>query len=252
MCYGRAWATKGVTMNCKSGEVVLILGNGKTRLLSAITETILKPPQMTQSTILVRGNVQYQGNVHVSLQDVTTNAQLANLHSGSTLQNVLQTPTNSIQAIEKAMKLTNFDEIVLSDVKSTQTKLQSIVTTQEQDLANNNNDSSSVVALSPSEWSCVFLTRVLAQAYSSNTLKSSVLLLDQIMIPENYEGRFIQNLQQSGAATILTSNRWTLGRFADRIIVLKDGAIVESGTHLELLSQPSSQYAQQWKQITSM
>lgn len=67
------------------------------------------------------------------------------------------------------------------------------------------------------------------------------------------EAQFIRSLQNSGASTILTSKRWAMGRLVDRIIVLKEGNIVEHGTHAELVSKGSkhSLYARKWAQLTS-
>ncbi|MEO6627902.1 MAG: ABC transporter ATP-binding protein, partial [Aquihabitans sp.] len=40
----------------------------------------------------------------------------------------------------------------------------------------------------------------------------------------------------SGAVTVLVSHRFSSVKMADRIVVLDGGAVVESGTHLELLA----------------
>lgn len=113
--------------------------------------------------------------------------------------------------------------------------------------------------LSPSEWSKLFLTRALARCILNNDsllsshnslskcLVGTVLLLDEILsqMSETEEIDLIKRLKSSGAAILLSSNRWALGRFADRIIVLKNGAIVESGGHAELLSLGRI-YASRW------
>ena len=67
------------------------------------------------------------------------------------------------------------------------------------------------------------------------------------------ESQFVKCLRISGAASILTSKRWALGRFVDRIYVLKDGNIVEHGTHAELLAKGAkhSLYAKKWVRLTS-
>ncbi len=67
------------------------------------------------------------------------------------------------------------------------------------------------------------------------------------------EAQFIKALRNSGAASVLTSKRWALGRMVDKIIVLKDGNVVETGTHTELVSKGAkhSLYAKKWAQITS-
>lgn len=83
----------------------------------------------------------------------------------------------------------------------------------------------------------------------------SILLLDDALscCNEVEEANIIKSLKSTGAATVLSSNRWALGRFADRVIVMRNGKILESGTHTELLGKGSIQsyYASQWDAITA-
>lgn len=126
--------------------------------------------------------------------------------------------------------------------------------------------------LSPGEWSKVLLTRVLAQTIHNNdnvlasnsgstgdkslenSLMGSVLLLDDLTVwmSEVEEANLLKNLRRTGAATIFSSNKWSTGRFADRICVVKDGAIVETGTHNELIARGPQQslYAAKWHLMT--
>lgn len=121
--------------------------------------------------------------------------------------------------------------------------------------------------LTPSEWSKVLLTRSIAQAVFSNdnpmaspdtvqrSLIGSLLLLDDVTshVNEVEEAALIKALRSTGAAVLLASNHWASGRFVDRIVVMKDGAVVESGTHAELLQRgpANSLYAIKWNQMTS-
>ena len=121
--------------------------------------------------------------------------------------------------------------------------------------------------LSPSEWSKLLLARVLSQAIYDNenlagnndqvenSLAGSILLLDDVVahLSEVEEARIIRDLKKTGAATILATNRWATGRFADRIAVVKGGTIVESGTHSELLNRGPQQsiYAAKWHAMTA-
>ena len=120
--------------------------------------------------------------------------------------------------------------------------------------------------LSPAEWSKLILAKVIAQtihdndnaAASSdkveNSLIGSVLLLDDptVLLSEVEEAKLLRQLRQTGAASILTTNKWATGRFADRIAVVKDGAIVENGTHDELIARGPQQslYAAKWHAMT--
>lgn len=120
--------------------------------------------------------------------------------------------------------------------------------------------------LSPAEWSKLILAKVIAQTVYDNdnaaastdkienSLMGSVLLLDDatVLLSEVEEAKLLRELRQTGAATILTSNKWATGRFADKIAVVKDGAIVESGTHNELIARGPQQslYAAKWHAMT--
>jgi ABC-type hemin transport system ATPase subunit len=144
-------------------------------------------------------------------------------------------------------------------------KLSTIFTANEEDLRPTSLKPRSTV-LSPGEWSKLILTRVLAQTIYDNdnalatsdkvenSLVGSVLLLDDptALLSEVEEGKLLRDIRQTGAATVLTSNKWATGRFADHICVVKDGAIVEMGSHNDLISRGPQQslYASKWHAMT--
>lgn len=144
-------------------------------------------------------------------------------------------------------------------------KLGTVLTSNEEDLRPSSLKPRSSV-LSPGEWSKLILTRVLAQTIydndnalatpdkTENSLVGSVLLLDEptSLFSEVEEGKLLQNLRDSGAATVLTTNKWATGRFADHIVVVKDGMIVESGSHMDLINRGPQQslYASKWQAMT--
>ena len=66
------------------------------------------------------------------------------------------------------------------------------------------------------------------------------------------EAHVIASLRSTGAAVLLTSNRWATGRFVDRIVVIDGGSVVESGTHPDLLNlgPERSLYARQWSAMS--
>ena len=80
-----------------------------------------------------------------------------------------------------------------------------------------------------------------------------MLLLDDAtsLMNELEEIHLVKSLRKSGAATLITSNRWSTGRFADRIAVVKNGSIIECGTHADLLGRgpQKSAYAAKWAQM---
>ena len=273
-------------MTCNSGEVVLILGDdssGKTRLLTAISETIVTPPKRSRSTTLARGKVivggldttkweksQLKRKVGILLNDARTLADVSHLYSGVRLATILQPICPNVpkplrasiygSAVSLASKLSGISTTLIPRLPS---KLSTIVTANEDELSKN----SELHTMSAAEWSKIHLTKVLAQAIACNDnplsspnavprcLVGSILLLDDATtyMDEVDEAQLIKELRSSGAATVMTSRRWALGRFVDRVVVMKNGSVVESGTHEELLSKGSqhSAYAKKWAQITS-
>ena len=73
-----------------------------------------------------------------------------------------------------------------------------------------------------------------------------------VLLSEVEEARLLKDLRRTGAATVMSTNKWATGRFADTIVVVKDGAIVESGTHNELIARGPQQslYAAKWHAMT--
>ena len=287
----RAWAVRGANLECKNGEVLVVLGDdgsGKSRLLTSLAESMVAPPKRALSANQVRGTVSV-GGVDVSkwdrsllkrrlglwLTDVRTVADMANTVSGNSLEEILEPidglasigPSHKITSSEKAaillgLKITGLYSTLLPKLPS---KLSTIITANEEDLKPSLLGSQSCV-LSPAEWSKLLIARILAQAVYDNdnsaasadrvenSLMGSVLVLDEpaALLSEVEEAKFLKELRKTSAATIITSNKWATGRLGDRIVVLKDGAIVESGTHNELLARgpQGSLYAAKWHEMT--
>eukprot|EP00977_Amphora_coffeiformis_P015977 scaffold4833_cov233-Amphora_coffeaeformis.AAC.12 len=290
----RAWVVRGATFACRSGEVMLILGDesaGKSRLLATVAESFLSPPRGAATVTRVnRGSITLGGldvakwdgsslrkRVGVILNDVRTCSDKAKILSGLTMEEILEpfdglrsvdpshSPTLSERAcITQALHITGLNASLLPRLPS---KMSTVVTANEEDLKPSHFRARSVV-LSPVEWSKVLLARVLSQTIFDNDstshnsdkfencLLGSVLLLDDVTsgLSEIDEARLLKNLRQTGAAVVVTSNRWAAGRWADKIVVVRDGVIVESGTHAELLTRGAqkSLYASNWHAMTSM
>ena len=282
----RAWACQGAQLSCKNGEVCLVLGDdgsGKSRLLTALAETLVSPPTKSRSTVFVRGQINVGGvdvtrwdkkklkrNLGLVLNDVRTLSDTAELFSGLTLLEILD-PTNgsgggpgspSHNAMNIALQVTGLSSLVAH----LPSKLSTVVTANEDELSPSPTRPSAQI-LSPSEWSKVLLSRAIAQAVFGNdnpmtspdavqrSLVGSLLLLDDVTAHANEieEATLIKALRATGAATLLTSNHWASGRHANKVVVIKDGAVVESGTHAELMQRgpAHSLYALRWKQMTT-
>jgi ABC-type multidrug transport system fused ATPase/permease subunit len=288
----RSWAVRGANLSCRNGEVVALLGDdgaGKSRFLTTLAEAVLGPPKNSMTTNKVRGAVYFGGlesskwsrsqlksRAGVILNDIRSTSDFAQVSSGLTLEEILEpidglrlgqgphaTGSNEKASMLLALKMTGLYSTLLPKLPS---KLLTGVTANEEDMKPSPLRPRYNI-LSPSEWSKVLLARVLAQVIFDNensasandrvesSLVGAYLLLDEATanMSEVEEARLIRDLQRAGAATIMSSNRWSIGRLVDRIAVVKEGAIVETGTHSELLSRGPQQsiYAAKWLAMTS-
>ena len=282
----KSWAIKGANVQCRNGEVVLVIGaggSGKSRLLTSISEHVFAPPKSARTTTYARGTINVSGvdlskwdratlqrRVGVWLHDVRTVSDYASLMTGCTLEEILepildsQMSSKAKNAVVLAMKITGLGSKLSKQLPS---RLSTVVSANEDELKPSPLRPPSY-SLSPSDWSLVLLTKVLAQLIAgndnqqstpkriANCLVGSVLLLDDAtsQMGEVDEAQFISALRSTGAAVVLTSKRWATGRFADRIVVINNGSIVESGTHADLmnLGPQRSLYAHQWQRMSSI
>jgi len=266
-------------------------GSGKTRLLTTLAEALTFPPKRIITTNKVRGLISIGGldvskwnrkklkqRLGILLSDVRMVADSASLFSGWTMEEILE-PVDGLRssnndplqrtytkaeksAMLLALKITGLYGTLLARLPS---KTSTIFTANEDDLRPTSLKPRSTV-LSPGEWSKLILARVLAQtiydndnALASNdkienSLVGSVLLLDEptTMHSEVDEGQLYSDLRLTGAATMISTNKWATGRFADQICVVKNGAIVEMGSHNELIARGPQQslYAAKWQAMT--
>uniref|UniRef100_A0A7R9ZSK3 ABC transporter domain-containing protein n=1 Tax=Craspedostauros australis TaxID=1486917 RepID=A0A7R9ZSK3_9STRA len=211
----------------------------------------------------------------ILLNDIRTAADTASIVSGLTLEEVLEPlngsktldPGRQLSAVEKAsmllsMKITGLYTSLLPKLPS---KWSTVITANEEDLRPSPLRPRSTV-LSPSEWSKLLLAKILAQTISDNDnsaasndkidscLMGSVLILDDptVLLSEVEEATLLNKIRRTGAATVMSTNKWATGRFADKVAVIKDGRVVETGTHNELLSRGPQQslYAAKWQAMT--
>ncbi|HZU31960.1 MAG TPA: ATP-binding cassette domain-containing protein, partial [Candidatus Angelobacter sp.] len=88
--------------------------------------------------------------------------------------------------------------------------------------------------LSGGEWQKIGLARAYMRKAQIIILDEPTAALDARAEYETFQ-RFAHLV--SGQIALLISHRFSTVRMADRIVVLKNGAILEQGTHSELLSQ---------------
>lgn len=84
----------------------------------------------------------------------------------------------------------------------------------------------------------------------------AILILDEATSALDSESelhikRIVNNLKESGKTVILIAHRLGTVMSADRIYVLKDGELIEEGTHHELLEN-NSHYSKFWKSQTEL
>lgn len=99
--------------------------------------------------------------------------------------------------------------------------------------------------LSGGQWQKLALARAFARRDSAK-----VLILDEptASLDPRSEARIFEMFARlaRGCTTIMITHRLASARIADRIIVLKDGCLVEEGTHNELV-QKNGEYADLWR-----
>ena len=78
-----------------------------------------------------------------------------------------------------------------------------------------------------------------------------ILILDEATSALDYESeRIIQSNMRAitkGRTVIIIAHRLAAVRTCDRIIAIKDGSIIEDGTHRDLLARPNGTYAKLWR-----
>ncbi len=167
--------------------MILVLGDvssGKTRLLTAIAEAIATPPKRSRSTILVQGKIKVGGvelnqwdrpvimrKMGIHLNDARSISTFSQLNSGSSLAGILRPIDKEVSpslrdrvfnnAIDLASKMSGVSTSLFPKLQS---KLSTRITVYDDELSR----SSDLHTLSASEWSLIYLTKVIAQAIATN------------------------------------------------------------------------------------
>jgi subfamily B ATP-binding cassette protein HlyB/CyaB len=81
------------------------------------------------------------------------------------------------------------------------------------------------------------------------------LIFDEATSALDYESELIiqNNMRQivRGRTVIIIAHRLAAVRICSRIVAIKDGRIIEDGTHQDLLNQPDGFYAKLWRMQSS-
>ncbi|HBK83077.1 MAG TPA: ABC transporter ATP-binding protein [Flavobacterium sp.] len=219
---------KGVSFTIKAGEKIAFVGQngaGKTTL----TKLLLRFYEPTSGKILLDGmpisrynKSEYQAYFGVLFQDffryeltVRENIAIGKIDE-----------INNQSQIEKAAQLSLADEVIAELAHGYEQQLgKRFVRGQE---------------LSGGQWQKI----ALARAYMKN---AEVIILDEptSALDSKAESEVFERLIHliTNKTSIIISHRFSTVRKADRIIVLQEGSILETGTHLELMEN-NKLYAQ--------
>jgi ATP-binding cassette subfamily B protein len=217
------YVLKDINLKVKPGETIAILGatgSGK----SALVKLIPRFYDVDKGEILIDGT---------NIKDVTFNSlrkqigfvsQERHLFSRSIRDNIAfgnrEIPFNDVKY---AARVSNIDEFIEQELpKEYQTKVGERGTT-----------------LSGGQKQRVAIARAFA-------IKPKILILDDATsaIDSDYEYKIFQRMKNDlkNTTTFIITQRISTVKYADKIIVLKDGKILQEGTHEELIENKQAMY----------
>lgn len=204
-----------VSVEVKTGEFVAIVGasgSGKSTLLRLLLG--LEQP--------ASGRIYYD---HFSLDQLhlpqlrhqigTVLQQSSLIHSGSVLANVCGMHQFPLEQVWEALELTGLAE----DIRQMPMGIHTILTEGGQ-------------TLSMGQRQRLLLARALAG-------KPRILMLDEATssLDAETQAQFIHNLKILGLTRIMIAHRLSTVRYADRILVLQEGRVMQQGTYEQLSQQ---------------
>ena len=215
----RRAALTRVSLEIRTNQVVAIIGEsgaGKTTLL----EVLLGLRLPSEGQVLINGmdvvgvdRERYRSHAAVLLQDFTR----FELQVGEFVTLGPGTDTPNGRSVREALEAASVAELGNGPFGLEQRVGQS--------------DASSR-SLSGGEWQRLALARVFYRGCDLWVLDEPTSAMDPIA-----EARVMEELRRrvSGRVCVLVTHRASTARWADRILVLKEGRVVESGTHSELM-----------------
>lgn len=221
---GESASLNNINLDIKQGETVALVGStgsGKTTLVSLIAR-FYNP---TSGSILIDNQDISDIELSALRSQISFVDQNVRLFNDTVKNNIAlgQGDTMAIELIEQAAEISNSVEFVNKLNKRFETEIGEDGTT-----------------LSGGQRQRLSIARAIAK-------NSPILILDEATSAlDSATERLVQSAidkMQDGRTTIIIAHRLSTIQNADRIMVLKDGEIIEQGSHDELLSR-SGEYAQ--------
>jgi ATP-binding cassette subfamily B protein len=207
---------RGVSLSARAGQRIALVGRseaGKSTLVSLL----LRFDEPDGGRILLDGRDARTYDLHAIVpQDVI-------LFGGTIADNIAYgRPGVSQEEIESAARRANAHDFIVSFPEGYQTRV-----------------GERGVQLSGGQRQRVAIARAILR-------DPAILILDEATssLDSESEGLVLQALERlmQGRTALVIAHRLSTVRGADRIFVLKDGAIAEAGTHTELVARPDGVY----------
>jgi len=217
--YGdKAQSLKNINLNIKNGETIALVGatgSGKTTLVNLLTR-FYSP---TDGKITIDNNDINSFDLESYRSNFSYVDQNVRLFNDSISGNIAfgQKDKMPIEIITNAAKVSNSNEFI----EKLEDKYDSEI-------------GEDGVTLSGGQRQRLSIARAIAK-------DSPILILDEATSAlDSATEKLVQsaiNKMQQGRTTIVIAHRLSTIKSADRIVVLKDGEIIEQGTHLELIEK---------------
>jgi ATP-binding cassette subfamily B protein len=213
---------RGVSLEARSGQRVALVGpSGAGK--STIVSLLLRFYEPEKGRILIDGRDAREYDLHELRSQMAIVPQDATLFGGSIAENIAYGRPGASQAeIEEAARRANAHDFIASFPEGYQTRV-----------------GERGVQLSGGQRQRVAIARAILR-------DPAILLLDEATssLDSESERLVLQALDRlmRGRTALVIAHRLSTVRGADRIFVVKEGGVVESGRHAELMERPDGLY----------